>query len=138
MKASLFYRRNKSSCLPAPGNKVFFAFCFLWLDGHQMSDLDSCTAEKMRTVKEAGSLGKGGKGREKAWLFTPYLHLVLLPPARFQDLASYGHKDRLLSKRDIQINAPFSVNGNVVRGLSKRICTDNLRSTRLCVYTNRM
>lgn len=66
MKASLFYRRNKSSCLPAPGNKVFFAFCFLWLDCHQMSDLDSCTAEKMRTLKEAGSLEKVGKGREKA------------------------------------------------------------------------
>lgn len=75
MKASLFYRRNKSSCLPAPGNKVFFAFCFLWLDCHQMSDLDSCTAAKMRMLKEAGSLERLVRV-EKRLDFSPHTFIL--------------------------------------------------------------
>lgn len=41
IKASLFYRRNKSSCLPVTGNRVLFTLCFLWLGCYQVFDFSS-------------------------------------------------------------------------------------------------
>lgn len=77
IKAPLFYRGNKRSCLPATGNTVLLALCFLRLDCHQMPAV--CTAEKIRESRRLREFLRLGTGREKAWLLSPNFHPVSDP-----------------------------------------------------------
>lgn len=77
VRASLFYSRNKSSCLPATRNmySLLFAFCGLIVAKHL--SLALCTAEKMRELQEAErAYERLVTGREKGSTLSPHTFIL--------------------------------------------------------------
>lgn len=116
IKASIFSRENKCSCLPATGNTVLFTLCFLWLDFTKGLTVALCTAEKMREAKEAERAYKRlVTDREKA----QHLHPVMEPLACFPATGHFDVRNRDYLTRGTFQSMSFSVSRKVVYGSFK-------------------